>query len=420
MSEITEPIILDATGQKIVDKLTDCVDAMSKISGVVQDEVTADSNYAVKSSGIYNTTADILGNFAAEETSPTKTNHAVGDYLIYNRKLYKALKAIASGETLSDSNIGRTTVAAEFASQASSIGFLKGLTSATAGFHNGIYRGKDITSYFTDGSLWNRINGAGGYELFEDLYLGDYITAGGQSYTIVDFDYYLRTGSVDLTQHHLVMMPTGLMNIPEGTALYGMDGETLKFINTANAGVTVSSQESANYFKWNATMDAPNTHTTAGGYKYSRMRRVIMKAAETLVINAFGSAHVKPITPLYYNPSDASASGLASGWGWFTDDARSSYTCKSICDLPNETQVYGQQVWGRGSVYTNMGYEVGADKWQFAIFALQRAFADIRAAWWLRSGDSASNAALVTDTGNATNSGSAHAYGVRPRFLLVP
>lgn len=290
--------------------------------------------------------------------------------------------------------------------------------NASAGFHNGIYRGKNITSYLNDGSLWNRIAGSGGYSLFEDLFIGDYITVGSNSFAIVDFDYYLRCGSVDLNEHHVVMMPTKQLIIPEGTVLYGTS-DTLTFINTTNAGQTVSSQETNNWFKWNATMDAPNTNTTAGGYKYSRMRTVIMKAANTIVINAFGASHVKPITPLYYNPSSATASGLANSWAWYTDDDQSSLTCKSICDLPNETQVYGQQVWGRGSAYTNVGYEIGIDKWQFAIFALQRNFADIRANWWLRSVSSASSAAFVSSYGTAGSLGSAYALGARPRFILV-
>lgn len=290
--------------------------------------------------------------------------------------------------------------------------------SATAGYHNGIYRGKNITSYFTDGSLWNRIAGTNGYTLFEDLYLGDYITIGSNSYAIVDFDYYIRCGSTDINVHHLVMMPTGNMNIPAGTTLYGST-DTLTFINTANAGVTVSSQETATAFKWNATMEAPNTNTTAGGYKYSRMRQVIMKAADTIVTNAFGSSHVKAITLLYPNPASATESGLASNLAWYTDTLWTSDTRQSICDLPNETQVYGQQVWGRGSAYTNVGYEIGIDKFQFAIFALQRNFADTRANWWLRSVSSASNAALVNGNGAANASGSSYALGVRPRFLLV-
>ena len=214
------------------------------------------------------------------------------------------------------------------------------------------------------------------------------------------------------------MMPRSNMNIPAGTVLYGTS-DTLSFINTANAGVTVSSQESATAFKWNATMEAPNTNTTAGGYKYSRMRTVIMKAAETIVINAFGSSHVKEVNTLYPNPSSATDSGLASNWAWFNSADRTNVLCKSICDLPNETQVYGQQVWGRGSAYTNVGYEIGIDKFQFAIFALQRNFANTRGYWWLRSVTSASSAAFVNNNGYANYSGTSNAIGVRPRFLLV-
>ena len=289
--------------------------------------------------------------------------------------------------------------------------------SATAGYHNGIYRGKDITAYLTNGSLWDRIKGTNGYALFEDLYLGDYITVGSNSYAIADFDYYYNCGDTNVNVHHLVMMPTANMNIPAGTALYGTN-DTLTFINTTNAGVTVSSQETATAFKWNATMADPNTNTTAGGYKYSRMRTVIMKAADTIVINAFGAAHVKAFNPLYPNPSSATASGLASNWTWFNSTDRTNILCQSICDLPNETQVYGQQVWGRGSAYTNMGYEVGVDKFQFSIFA-HRVFADTRSYWWLRSVHSASGAAFVNIYGNAYSGGSAYALGVRPRFLLV-
>ena len=290
--------------------------------------------------------------------------------------------------------------------------------SSEAGLHNSLYRGKNITSYLTDGTLWNRISGSSGYNLFEDLYLGDYITVGSNSYAIVDFDYYYRCGYTNITNHHIVMMPTGNMNIPEGTVLYGTS-DTLTFINTTNAGVTVSSQETATLFKWNATMEAPNTNTTAGGYKYSRMRTVIMKAADTIVINAFGSAHVKPVQSLYPNPASETASGLASNWTWFNSTDQTEILRESICDLPNETQVYGQQVFGRGSAYTNVGYEIGIDKFQFAIFRYQRAFADTRASWWLRSVLSAAYAAGVGTTGGAGYVGSANALGVRPRFLLI-
>jgi len=208
--------------------------------------------------------------------------------------------------------------------------------SATAGYHNGIYRGANITKYLTDETLWKRINGSGGYKLFEDLYLGDYITANGISYVIADFDYYYHSGNKSFSPHHVVMMPQTYMTIPEGTVLYGSE-DTLTFINTANVGANVSSQETATAFKWNGTMEDPNTSTTAGGYKYSRMRTVIMKAADTIVVNAFGADHVAKISPLYPNPASETASGLASNWTWYNSTDWSNILRQSICDLPNET-----------------------------------------------------------------------------------
>ena len=336
----------------------------------------------------------------------------------------QAADAKAAGDAISEisdavgdtslTGIGDGTATGAVAALASILSNMGGIYN-TAGWHNGIYRGKDITEYLTDGSLWDRIKGTNSKELFEDLYLGDYITVGSNTYAIADFDYYIRCGSTDINEHHLVMMPTKNMTIPAGTALYGTENETLVLLN----GEDVTSKESATAFKWNATAEDPNTNTTAGGYKFSRMRTVIMKAANTIVVNAFGSNHVKPITVIYYNPSDATASGTASGWAWFDKDDQTDPCAKSICDLPNETQIYGQQVWGIGSAYTNTGYEIGVDKFQFAICALHRAFINTRAYYWLRSVTSAAGAALVNNLGIAYLSGSAGASGVRPRFLLV-
>jgi len=265
-----------------------------------------------------------------------------------------------------------------------------------AAFHNSIYRGKCLGTSIT-AAQWAQISAG----TFDDMFVGDYWTISGQDWVICDFDYYLRCGSADITKHHLVIMPRSSMNIPAGTALYGKTGSTL----------TLLDGESATSKKWNPT------NTTVGGYKFSRMRQTIMRAANTIVIGLFGSSHVEPITVLYPDPASDGA-GPASGWAWF-DQAAGNDKEKSICDLPNETQVYGQQVWGQGSAFGNMGYEVGIDKWQFAIFALDRGFANIRAYWWLRSVSSATSAAIVGYNGYAGDDGASSARGVRPRFLLV-
>ena len=37
---------------------------------------------------------------------------------------------------------------------------------------------KDITPYWADGTLWNRIAGTGGYKFYDDIHVGDYIDMG--------------------------------------------------------------------------------------------------------------------------------------------------------------------------------------------------------------------------------------------------
>ena len=83
---------------------------------------------------------------------------------------------------------------------------------------------KDITQYYTDGSLWKRLNGTDGYSLFQDIYVGDYIkmsrsisaknpdtsqqAIGSQYVTIASIDGLMRNGdNVDINYHHLVMIP---------------------------------------------------------------------------------------------------------------------------------------------------------------------------------------------------------------------
>ena len=48
---------------------------------------------------------------------------------------------------------------------------LKKFLEILAGSHNALFRGKDITSYFNDRTLWSRISSG----TFEDLFVGDYI-----------------------------------------------------------------------------------------------------------------------------------------------------------------------------------------------------------------------------------------------------
>ena len=336
---------------------------------------------------------------------------------VYGQNLRDKLRTdvvTLSAQTLTDSQKKQVRDNID-AAQASRTPFIVNNDTKTAAFHNSIYRGKDITAYLTDGSLFDRIKGTNGYSLFEDLYIGDYVTktpTGGneQSFEIVHFDYYINTGSEQRCgTHHAVFMPKNNLDLTGFIASSAL-------INTTNAGVTVTSQETVKAFKWNATMGAPNTNSTAGGYIGSRMRQTIMPLCDNLVKDVFGNANlIKPdllLPTTFYSASD----GRATGWAWNASEVNFSLR---FCDLPNETQIYGAQVWSYGDSGAKPSHEVGIDKTQFAIFRLRATTETDRAGWWLRSVVSAALAAFVTGAGGANNSGSSVAIGVRPRFLVI-
>lgn len=61
--------------------------------------------------------SDILGDFAQVETSPTTSAHSVGNFIVYNNKLYKVTSAISAGGNLVvGTNITQTTVGSQVTS----------------------------------------------------------------------------------------------------------------------------------------------------------------------------------------------------------------------------------------------------------------------------------------------------------------
>ena len=249
-----------------------------------------------------------------------------------------------------------------------------------AGFHNSIFRGKYLGSSYTEAQRTAIQSGT-----FDDLFIGDYWTIGGIDYVICHFDYYYRCSDADINYHHVIVMPRGTMT-----------GLSVTRINSETDGT----------YQW----CSGTANSTAGGYIASRMRTVIMPACDVKVKSAFGSSYVHAISELYPSKFASETDVLAKGWAWTSTDL--------VCDLLNETMVYGHQVWGVGSEHGNAGYEVGIDKWQLAIFRLDPQFANIRSYWWLRSVASASYAARAGHDGKADDNGAANAFRVRPRFVL--
>ncbi len=232
------------------------------------------------------------------------------------------------------------------------------------------YRGKDITEYYNDGSLYEMISNG----TFDDIYVGDYIVANNVTWLIADIDNYLYSGDVPLTKHHATIIPAKpLMNI-------GMN----------------------------------ETDTTEGGYYNSRMATEILPglvAADGTIGKVFG-AHLIEYRNLLSNRVNKEAINQSGGrwlgasneWGWYT---------RKI-DLMSEVNVYGTTVW------SSSGYDVGIDNRQYAIFQLKPEYiGNARFHYWLKVVSGATQFAGIYGYGGSADSWSASdAIGVRPRFLV--
>jgi hypothetical protein len=276
---------------------------------------------------------------------------------------------------------------------------------------------KDITEYYSDGTLWQRLNGTNGFSLYEDIYVGDYFqmsraitapnqdsqyaTTGTKWVTIAGIDTLMGNGdsftegdndALNPTsgKHHLVMIPGK-----------GFDGSE------------------PNHFG-RKRMNSSNT--TAGGYQGSEMFSSTLgsvassgSTASGATINQqlkaeFGS-HLKTIRELLsisinssgYNRLGA-ASGCSNSWNYFSVQA---------C-LMSEIEVYGSIVW------SSSGYDTGFAKNKLPVFNDTRAMNNRSSYYWLRDVASAASFCHVYYIGFAycNHASYANIY-VRPRFVIA-
>lgn len=238
------------------------------------------------------------------------------------------------------------------------------VVAPNAGAHNAIYRGKDITELFYDGTLTKQI--AAG--TFDDIFVGDYIIgkSSGRKYLVADLNYRLHCGDTECTKPHMLMIPERTMG--------------------------------------NAQMNANND--TTGGYTGCAMYTTNLAAYKTVIQNDFGTGHILAHRNVLTN---AVSNGASSGWAWFD----------SSIELMNESMVYGHNAWG-----SHHGYETGIDKSQLSIFKhrpdliVARNDAGSRQWYWLRDVASAAFFAIVYNYGIAYYNGASNSNGVRPAFLI--
>lgn len=264
---------------------------------------------------------------------------------------------------------------------------------------------KDITPYYNDGSLWKRLEGTGGYSLYEDIYVGDYFqmsrtisaknpdstqqSTGSDWVTIASIGGLAHNGdNIDLNPNHLVMVP--------GKGFGGTQHFGRSRMNPSN--------------------------TTVGGYKDSEMNTTVLGAVATsgstaanATINQqlyaeFGS-HLKTTRELISKSINASghnrfgtSGGCSNDWEWGSYQAI----------LMSEIEVYGSIVW------SSSAYDTGTANHQFELFAHSKAAINNRSAWyWLKDVASATDFCDCSNGGNASRDGASRANGyVRPRFVI--
>lgn len=277
----------------------------------------------------------------------------------------------------------------------------------TANFSHNIPRivPKDITSYITDGTFYKRLNGTDGFELFEDIYVGDYIKM-SRSITCPD--------STDGIVGSKYVTIAGL-----DTMMYNGEGD--KYVNYHHA-IMVPGQgfEGIQHFGRHA-MNA--TNTTEGGYVASAMDQSVLGAVVTEGSTASGTtinqqlyaefgSHLKTTDELLSTSINATgvnrfgtADGCSNNWAWNMRQAV----------LMSEVEVYGSTVW------SSSGYDTGSAKMQLPLFAHSRNAMNDRSSWyWLK--DVASSASFC----NCNHYGYAR-YDVagttgdfvRPRFIIA-
>ena len=341
-----------------------------------------------------------IGNKANKTEIPTELPANGGNSATVNGHTVKS--DVPENAVFTDTVYDDTEVKGSISQQSTEIMSIKN----TANFSHNIPRNvpKDITSYITDDTFYKRLNGTDGFELFEDIYVGDYIkmsraitcpdssggTVGSQYVTIAGLDTMMNNGEDGkyVNYHHAVMVP--------GKGFEGIQHFGRHAMNATN--------------------------TTEGGYAGSVMDQSVLGAVVTEGSTASGATinqqlyaefgrHLKTTDELLSTSINATgtnrfgtANGCSNNWAWAMRQAV----------LMSEVEVYGSTVW------SSSGYDTGNAKMQLPLFAHSRNAINNKISWyWLKDaassalfcGCSSDGAAHYNDAGNTWNS-------VRPRFII--
>lgn len=296
---------------------------------------------------------------SSENTIVASKNYAVGDLMIINNQLLRAVQAINTGTDIT----GKT----EVVDLATLINAKAEKTQTfpmanNAGSHNSIYRGVSLGTAVTT-AQWNAISAG----TFEDMYIGDYWTINNIVWRIAGFDYWYNNGDTACETHHVVIVPDthlawGKMNSTDITtgAYVGSDFYTGNNDNTAKATVN------------------------------------------TIITSTFGN-HILSKREYLANET---TSTYESSKAWYD----------STWELMTEIMVYGSNIYHNIANSTNFPRSIDMNKSQLPLFRLNHCLICYRTSWWLRDVCSAQAFTLISNIGLAFYSVASGNFGIRPAF----
>ncbi len=252
------------------------------------------------------------------------------------------------------------------------------------------YRGKDITKYLKDGSLFTMIEKG----TFADIYVGDYIISehndafnGKIVWLIADLDNYLRIGDQGnvLQQHHATIIPS-----------YKLDEAQMNSTNITKGGYKASEMYQKTLDNVYKQYIAPDFCSNDSNCHIIEYRNLVTSAVDDSCSNMFGQG-----------------TGASSAFEWQSRKL----------DLMSEVNVYGSIIW------SSSGFDIGIDNHQYAIFQLRpelifQGITGIPTAnsdkyfYWLKAVSTSTYFALVHSDGNAGAGSATDTFGIRPRFLI--
>lgn len=261
---------------------------------------------------------------------------------------------------------------------------------------------KDITSYWTDGTLWNRIAGSSGFKPYEDIHVGDYIdmgrtvtcpdsynsTVGSQHVTVASCGGFYGNGDSGITYPHIIMVPGKGFG---GTQHFGRHA---MHASTPHPGY-VSSDMNQSVLGPVVTEGSIVSGATINQQLYYIFGSHL-KTIESLLATAMSSS--------LYNRF-GSAGGASSGWGWQSVQTR----------LMSEIEVYGSIAW------SSSGYDTGDANHQFELFRFSKSAVNNRSAYyWLKDAASSSDFCCCNSSGTSNClTATSGDYFVRPCFVLA-